>query len=460
MTGRGRPGRGVVPTTLRTRVTAVAALAVLAVLSVASAGLVLAQRTALVEALDETLDQHADALAARVRSHQPLQVRDLPSEDVVVEVVGADGTVLAASRDLGGSLGATGAAGQATVELPRKGDKARLVVRVVDDTTIRVAGSLDDVRDSTAALAGSLILAVPLSTAVLAGIVWWAVGRALRPVEDIRARVDGISGSRLDVRVPEPARADEIARLARTMNAMLGRLQRSAEQQRRFVADASHELRSPLTRIRAELEVDAAHPESADQPSTAVSVLAETVTLQRLVDDLLLLARGDAGALDPVDHGPVDLDELVEKLVGRLRAAGSTGVDTGDVRPVQVPGDRDQLERAIGNLLDNAVRHARDRIVVSLTEVPGSRAELAVADDGPGIPLAEQDRVFERFTRLDDARSAGDGGAGLGLAIARDIARRHGGTLRVDPDGWPGARLVLRLPIDQDYPGIGWSGPG
>lgn len=448
MTGRGRPGLGAVPGTLRTRVTAVAALAVLAVLSVASAGLVLAQRSILVEALDETLDQHADALEARVLSHQPLQGRDLPSEDVVVEVVGADGTVLGASWDPGGSLGATGATGQATVQLPGNGDKARLLVRVVDGTTIRVAGSLDDVRDSTAALAGSLMLAVPLSTAVLAGIVWWAVGRALRPVEDIRARVDGISGSRLDVRVPEPARADEIARLARTMNAMLGRLQRSAEQQRRFVADASHELRSPLTRIRAELEVDAAHPESADQPSTAVSVLAETVTLQRLVDDLLLLARGDAGALDPVDHGPVDLDELVEKLVGHLRAAGSPGVDTRDVRPVQVGGDRDQLERAIGNLLDNAVRHARDRVVVSLTEVPGGRAELVVADDGPGIPPDARELVFERFTRLDDARSA-DGGAGLGLAIARDIARRHGGNVTLDGDPAPGARFVLTLPGDR-----------
>jgi signal transduction histidine kinase len=320
----------------------------------------------------------------------------------------------------------------------------------VGEDTVVVAGSLDDVEESGATLVRGLAIGIPLSTAVLAGIVWWAVGRALRPVDDIRARVDEISGSRLDRRVPETGSADEIARLARTMNAMLARLQQSAERQRAFVADASHELRSPLARMRAEMEVDAAHPETADAAATAASVLAETVTLQRLVDDLLLLARGDAGALEVVPGEPVDLDEVVQERVAVLRAAGEQRIDAGGVRPAQVRGDPGQLRRAVANLLDNAVRHARDRIVVTLDERPNGGVELTVADDGPGVPPADRDRIFERFTRLDDARSAQDGGAGLGLAIARDIAVRHGGTVAVD--GPPGARFVLLLPGERSMP--------
>jgi signal transduction histidine kinase len=311
-----------------------------------------------------------------------------------------------------------------------------------------VAGRLDDVHDSTAALGGSLMLAVPLSTAVLAGIVWWAVGRALRPVEAIRARVDRITGAELDQRVPEPATTDEIARLARTMNRMLARLQESAERQRRFVADASHELRSPLARMRTELEVDRAHPRSADPVATSASVLAEAVNLQRLVDDLLLLARGDAGALAPGDRLPVDLDELAEGLVRQVRGDGGVHIDASGVRPAQVAGDRAQLRRAVANLLDNAVRHARTEVVVAVRETEDCRAEVIVGDDGPGIPPTERDRVFERFTRLDDARTLADGGAGLGLAIARDIAERHGGGLALHSVAPTGARFVFTLPSD------------
>jgi signal transduction histidine kinase len=282
--------------------------------------------------------------------------------------------------------------------------------------------------------------------------VWLLVGRVLRPVEAIRAEVDRISAGDLDRRVPEPPTSDEIARLARTMNAMLGRLADAVDRQRRFVADAAHELRSPLARMRAELEVDAAHPEIADPPATAAGVLTETLSLQRLVDDLLLLARSDAGAVDLRRRETVDLDEVVQRRLAAFLAAGERRVEVGALTPVQVDGDPDQLQRAVGNLLDNAVRHARDRILVTLREEPGGWAEFAVVDDGPGVPPAEHDRVFERFTRLDEARSARDGGAGLGLAIARDIAERHGGTLTLDEDASPGARFVLRLPVERTHP--------
>ena len=436
--------------TLRTRVTAVASLAVLLVLSVASVSLVLAHRAALIEAVDEAVDRQADELVARLEAGRPVDGGALPTEDVVVEVLDADGRRLAASAGLEDDLlagvpvpedGST-----VTLDLPTLEEEVRLLVQEVEGLSVRVAGSLDDVDDGTGALTGSLLLVVPLSTAVLAAVVWWAVGRALRPVEAMRARVDEISGAHLDQRVPEPRTVDEIGRLARTMNAMLSRLQESADRQRRFVGDASHELRSPLTRMRTELEVDRAHPATADPTGTAASVLAEIEGMQRLVDDLLLLARGDADALPPADGGPVDLGEVVDDLVGAWRDRGEHRIDTRDVRPVLVPGDRAQLERAVGNLLDNAVRHAEARVVVALDPRPDGTVELTVGDDGPGVPPADRERVFERFTRLDDARSAGHGGAGLGLAIARDIAERHGGSLALDPSARAGARLVLRLP--------------
>jgi signal transduction histidine kinase len=244
------------------------------------------------------------------------------------------------------------------------------------------------------------------------------------------------------------------------MNAMLARLEESSDRQRRFVADASHELRSPLARMRAELEVDRAHPETADPASTADSVLTETVGLQRLVDDLLVLARGDAGALGGGGDTTVDLDELVDRLAARARARGAD-IDTRAVRPVQVRGEPAQLERAVANLLDNAVRHAGLRVTVALDGSDGEQAELVISDDGPGIGPADAERVFERFTRLDDARTAGSGGVGLGLAIARDIAERHGGTLTLRPGGGSGAQFVLVLPVAREGDrGISTSAPG
>jgi signal transduction histidine kinase len=249
-----------------------------------------------------------------------------------------------------------------------------------------------------------------------------------------------------------------VARLAHTMNAMLERLAGSAERQRRFVADAAHELRSPLARIRAELEVDAAHPATADPAATQVSVLEQTVALQRLVDDLLLLARGDAGVPDPDRAGSVDLDDVVGRLAVVRRGCGAR-IDLRCVAPVQVRGDEAQLARAVANLVDNAVRYARTTVTVALRDAGGT-AVLTVADDGPGVPPDVGDAVFERFTRVDDARRA-EGGAGLGLAIAREIAARHGGSLTLAPDGPPGARFELRMPVAREEDGrIGASEAG
>jgi signal transduction histidine kinase len=432
------------PRTLRTRVAVLVAVAMLVLLTLAGAGLVLAHRALLVESVDEAVARQADLLVRVVEAGRQPTSADLASDDMVVQVLGADGTIRTSlppsAAPLLGDERAPDDDRVRSVRLPGDGE-GRLTARRAEGATVIVAGSLDDVAESTAALVGILAFGVPVSAIALAVLVWWAVGRALLPVEQLRAQVDRITASRLDEEVDEPTGAAEIARLARTMNAMLTRLRLSAEQQRRFVADAAHELRSPLARMRAELEVDAAHPGSADPAATASSVLAETVGLQRLIDDLLLLARGDAGVTGR--SAPVDLDDVVARAV---RSRDDARVVVPDLTPAQVVGDVDQLERLVANLLDNAVRHARERIVVRLA-AGDVAAELTVTDDGPGIPAADADRVFERFTRLDDARTRDDGGVGLGLAIARDIAGRHGGSLTVDGGPGRGARFVLRLPV-------------
>jgi signal transduction histidine kinase len=228
------------------------------------------------------------------------------------------------------------------------------------------------------------------------------------------------------------------------MNEMLDRLEESSERQQRFVADASHELRSPLTRIRSAVEVDLAHPGASDLRATHASVLEDVRELQDLVDDLLQLARSDA-AVDPDRTELVDLDDVVLRETDRLRARGGVTVDISGVSAAQVAGDPGQLGRAVRNLAENAARHAASRVAFTTAEHDGV-AELTVSDDGPGIPEDQRERVFERFARLDPARRRGEGGTGLGLAITREIVTRHGGSIHVDPAHEPGCRFVLRIP--------------
>ncbi|MFD0208286.1 sensor histidine kinase [Streptomyces hirsutus] len=280
-----------------------------------------------------------------------------------------------------------------------------------------------------------MLIGFPLLAALVAGMTWVVTGRALRPVAGIREEMAAITASEdLKRRVPEPGTHDEIARLARTTNETLAALETSVERQRRFVADASHELRSPIASLRTQLEVAAAHPELLDLDGA----VEDTVRLQHLAADLLLLARLDAGER-PVD-ARVDLAALA-----REEAAGRTGV-TVDAESAEVAGSRGQLARVLGNLLDNGRRHARETVSVSVRR-EGDRAVLAVADDGEGVAEADRERIFERFVRLDAARSRDDGGAGLGLAIARDVAVRHGGTLTAGAAPSGGALFELRLPL-------------
>jgi signal transduction histidine kinase len=301
--------------------------------------------------------------------------------------------------------------------------------------------SLEEALSTVRGLRQALWIGVPILVGLVGLLAWVLVGKALRPVERIRCEVDEISHGTLHRRVRVPLADDEVAHLAETMNGMLDRLDAAAAQQRQFVSDASHELRNPLATIRATVEVAATHPERADWPLVSGVVMAETDRLGSLVDDLIALARLDEG--EPMADEEVDLDEVVLAEVGRVRSAGLT-VDVSGVGAARLRGDRRLLERSVRNLLDNAVRHARGRIWVVLRR-DAADVVLTVDDDGPGIPPADRERVFERFARLDEARARDQGGSGLGLALVRAVAERHGGTARAVDAPYGGARFQLRL---------------
>ena len=431
------------------------------VLVATGALLVGAHRRLLTSNLDEGLTQGAANLESALGAGVvPPVLGGFGDDDTVAQVVGRDGVVLASTPNVAGrppvgELLVGRVNSLRTVEnLPNDGAEFRLLARQIETPegalVIILAASLADIDESVAILAASLTIAVPMVAALLGVLVWRLVGRTLRPVETIRAEVAAMGGSDLHRRVREPGTGDEIDRLAGTMNSMLDRAEQAARRQQQFVADASHELRSPLTRIRAELEVDLAGPARADPFATHQSVLEEAVALQQLLDDLLHLARCDAGRASPPRES-VDLDDIVLGIASALRAGGRVQVDTAGVTAARALGDRLQLQRAIANLAENAARHAATTVTFTLVERDGG-TQLSVSDDGPGIPEGARELVFDRFTRLDNARTAGAGGVGLGLAITRDIVERHGGTILVDPQHRRGARLVLTLPRSEMPP--------
>jgi signal transduction histidine kinase len=316
--------------------------------------------------------------------------------------------------------------------------------------TVTVGVPVDQVARTIEAVRQGLIFGLPLLVGLVALVAWRVVGRALRPVELIRAEAEAIGGSTLHRRVPEPATDDEIGRLADTMNAMLDRLDGSARRQRQFVADASHELRSPVAAIRTDLEVALSEGDGAAWPSVARAVLAEETRLETLLGDLLLLAADDESAVT-VAGTTVDLTELAAQEADRTRrvpVALDAPPDAAGTEPPTVAGSRAQLERALTNLVDNAVRHADQQVRISVADVTdtGPWVQVGVDDDGPGIPVADRERVFDRFTRLDDGRARDEGGAGLGLAVVRSIATRHGGFVWAGASPLGGARFVLSLP--------------
>jgi signal transduction histidine kinase len=435
---------------VRFRITLVAAAVVAVVLAAAGAVLVLLQRDALTRSIDQTLAQRADDILSLVDEGESPKEFATGSDEGFTQLVAADGAVVAATPNLAEDPPLD--IGVGTGEVIRSLDVSavdddvfRVLSRPVNGGVLHVGTTYDVVTESTTALIGSLAITIPVVVAVLAALIWWLVGRTLRPVEDIRSEVAAIGSTDLRRRVPRPGTKDEIDRLATTMNEMLERLESSAERQQRFVADASHELRGPLTRLRAELELGLSSASPSAEADELRSLWEEVVGMQETVEDLLFLAQSDAGKADK-SRAAFDLDDLVLREGKRIAGDGRVEVDLSAVSGAHLSGNRSQVGRAVKNILDNAERHAFARVVVGLEEREGF-AYLAVEDDGPGIPLSGVEQVFERFGRLDEARGAGTGGSGLGLAIARDIAVRHGGSLVVVNPGEPGARFEMTLQI-------------
>ncbi|CAN5206626.1 hypothetical protein BH11ACT2_BH11ACT2_01140 [soil metagenome] len=289
-----------------------------------------------------------------------------------------------------------------------------------------------------------LLIAVPLLILLIAATTWFTVGRSLRPVDRMRAELDEVTATNLHRRVADPGSADEISRLALTMNGVLDRLDDSQRAQRRFVSDASHELKSPLASLRQYAEVSAAHPDRISQQELADAVLDEGARLERLVQGMLVLAKADEQLLEPA-HSPIDLDDLLFAEARRVRAGGRVTVDTSGVAAARVLGDEGMVAQVVRNLVDNAVRHAASTVSLSLVHTDVA-AVLTVDDDGSGVAAADRDRIFDRFVRLDEARARESGGSGLGLAIVAELVGAHGGSVSVGDGPLGGARFEVTLP--------------
>lgn len=274
----------------------------------------------------------------------------------------------------------------------------------------------------------SVLVSFPLLLLLSGGLIWLGIGLALAPVESIRRRVDAIAARDLSERVPVTGGDDEIARMARTVNAMLDRLEAASRFQQEFVSNASHELRSPLTTLLATVE-----RAQSDQKNVNWTEVTETITregrrLDGLIEDLFWLARHDENQVETVSVD-VDLDDLLFEEARRVRAMSELSVDTSTVQPTRVTGDPPMLKRMIRNVVDNAARYATNELRFD-SHYDGAFAVVTVADDGEGIDVAQSTRFFQRFVRADSARSRRSGGTGLGLSIVTDIVTRHGGAAR------------------------------
>lgn len=446
---------------MRARITLAAVVVVGFALAVTAVSLVNLVHHSLVASIDEAAKVLVDDMAARVSAGTLPEVISVPDgtddDDLIVQVVDSRRRVVAASENyLSRPPIADEVPGEdddrlrMTATLPVDAEeKFRINGTGVQSPTgepmvVYVAHQFEPVDRTERVVRRAVGFGAPALLVLVGVFVWFLVGRALRPVESIRRQVAAISESDLDRRVPEPAVHDEVGRLARTMNAMLERLQRSADRQRRFVSDASHELRSPLASARTTLEVALAHPETTTLEATATGALAETERMERLITDLLFLARSDERSL-MTGSGLVDLDDIVRAEVSRVRSRGLVTVDASGVSTGRMWGVAGQLEQAVRNLLENAERHARSRVSVSLSD-DGPALLLEVIDDGPGVPPEQRGRIFDRFVRLDEARARDGGGAGLGLAITKEIVVAHGGDVEVHEAPGGGARFCIRLP--------------
>ncbi|MFG3339280.1 sensor histidine kinase [Glycomyces sp. NPDC048151] len=482
------------PESVRARTTVGATLVVAVALVAAGLLVVTLLRDNLYGRAELTAEVNAQSVAGQLASGAAPTAIELPDDDELVQIVDADGNVVAASEDLesaapvgsfapepdpvetadaaetddedgddsddaeddddetpsgedpttgGGSVGSR--IDYETVTVPGEDASYRFAALAATAPDGRVyavysGASLETQEEAVASVGATMAWALVPLLLVVAVVTWLVVRRALRPVRAIQKELIEITGGDLSRRVPVPASRDEIHSLARTTNMTLAALDAAVAQQRRFVADASHELRSPLAILRTQLEIAREHPELLDLDAT----LGDVTRLQDLASDLLLLARLDAGERPP--HVSVPFTELVREEVARRAATDRVPVRLDVKEDLSVWGVRGHLARAVGNLLANAQRHAESAVSVRLTVEDEDWLRLEVADDGNGVPQGQRRRIFDRFVRLDESRSRDEGGAGLGLAIVQDVALEHHGMVYVldAPEGGALFRLALR----------------
>lgn len=451
---------------IRLRLTLAFALAMAVVLAATGAFLVVRLGSSLDEAVDESLETRASEVAPRLALNGgtvagPGMGSGLVDPDErFVQVLDLRGQVVDATTTveelplLGPDELALATSQRATwlerEEIPGIAGRARLIATSVetrDGTLVLIVGaSLEDRDETVRELLTMLFLAGPAAL-LLASLLGYSLATAaLRPVEAMRVEAAAISGSEPGRRLPLHQSRDEIHRLGETLNEMLERLEAALERERGFVADAGHELRTPLALLKTELELALRHPRSAPELEEAIrSAVVETDRLAQLAEDLLLVARSDQQQLS-LRRERIEAVDLLSRVADRFTIRAE---EAGHVLEVEAPAgleldaDSSRLEQALGNLVENALQHAAGSIRLTAAERDG-RVELHVGDEGKGFPPEYLPHAFDRFSRADDARSGE--GTGLGLTIADAIARAHGGSAHVANLESGGADVWLSLP--------------
>jgi signal transduction histidine kinase len=446
---------------VRTRSTIVAAVVMTVGMGVASAAMLLVLYHTLQQSAQQAAEARAVQLVEQLRTDAPADLDPgllgTDGQVGVIQIIDRRGTMVAASSDAPATplISHPVSPGQSVflgrVQLAAEDGDYWLTADGANTpagpVTVVVGGAREPVESIVATVAVLLAVSGPLLVVLVAWATYVLVGGALRPVERIRARVASISTEQLDERVPVPPTGDEIAHLAETMNAMLSRLESGHAAQRRFVSDASHELRSPLATISTALDLAHERPEMLDTALIDGSLIPEARRMRDLIEDLLLLARADERQLSG-RPGDVDLDDILNAEQSRLQGNSGLAVRAW-ISAVRVTGDARQLTRMVRNLVDNAARHASS-VVDLRCELHGGVAVISVADDGRGIPREQWTRVFDRFVRLDASRARDAGGSGLGLAIVAEIVAAHHGTVQISDRSGGGACFTVTLPANVD----------
>ncbi len=439
---------------LRARLIVIGAGGLAAALALGGLLILLVLNFAVIRSVDQSSKQTAREVGALVEAgNLPDPIPTAGTS--LVQVLTEDGTIVSATA---GADRSTPLLDEAELREAKSGETVEVsgrrvgtqgTLRVVERTAgegskrryVVVATPTKIVRQSIETVRNMLLVAYPLLLAGLAVLAWRVVGAALRPVEELRLGAEQISArSNRAGPLPVPDGDDEVHRLAVTLNDMLDRLDAGRARQRAFVADAAHELRSPIASMRTQLEV----ADRLDEPAPAADLLTDVTRLSRLVDDLLLLARADEGDPALLLDEAVDIAEVAREAAASQAGARVLVTAEGDA-PVWTVGDPVSMRRVVDNLVANAVRHASTRVVIETSGAGADAVRLRVIDDGPGIPAEDRERVFDRFTRLDNARHRDEGGAGLGLAIVRELLRQHSGTIELG-DAGPGLKVDVVMP--------------